>query len=180
MKKLFAVILILGILFLSGCGGESGTSETGGKSKVNVDLTVLNDTMAYAQLENILGDPDKYFNKTIRASGDYSVVYPEIGGQHYHLIAIGDATACCQQQIEFIWKGKHEYPADYPAQGDKIEICGIFTSYTENGQKYYCIKTDDVVILSSASSGESSESSADSSESTPAESGTPAPGKKDN
>jgi len=57
---------------------------------------------------------------------------------------IADATACCQQGLEFIWNGAHAYPDDYPEQESEIEITGVFQSYQEGSSTYYYLLVDDV------------------------------------
>ena len=49
---------------------------------------------------------------------------------------VPDATACCQQGIEFVLDGDYKYPDDYPEEGQSITIKGAFNSYDEYGFKY--------------------------------------------
>ena len=58
-------------------------------------------------------------------------------GRNYYACLIADATACCSQGIEFLWKGDHPYPADYPEPGTEITVTGTFDTYYE-GEYTYC------------------------------------------
>jgi hypothetical protein len=49
-----------------------------------------------------------------------------------------------KQGIEFILKGDHKYPDDYPQEGSEICITGVFGSYEEDGNTYYAL-TDAVI-----------------------------------
>lgn len=162
MKKNFIIIIFVMFIF-SGCSNqESGsslsdtsasnnTSNTSSSlvedtSGVDVDLTKLSSTMVYAEVYNMMTYPDKYMGKTVKMSGPYTSSYYEETKQYYHYIIIEDATACCQQGLEFIWEGNHNYPDDYPKDGTKVEATGTFGKYDELGQTYYYIAINDLVV----------------------------------
>ena len=119
----------------------------GGETAKAIDLTVLSSTMIYAEVYNIMTHPDEYMGKTIKMSGPYYASFYDATGLYYHYVVIEDATACCQQGLEFNWKGEHIYPDDYPEDGTKIEVTGVFSSYDELGRTYYYIAVDDISIL---------------------------------
>jgi hypothetical protein len=114
---------------------------------VDIDLTAMSGTMVYATVYKIMSKPKDYIGKTIRARGPYSAIYFEETGLHYHFVVIEDATACCKQGFEFVWKGNHAYPADYPAEETKIEVAGTFKSYEELGKTYYHLVVDEVALV---------------------------------
>ena len=66
-------------------------------------------------------------------AGYYSAYEDKERGVVYHACLIPDATACCAQGIEFIWRGKHSRPADYPDEGTDIVVTGRLESYLEDG-----------------------------------------------
>jgi len=111
-----------------------------------VDLTSLSSTMVYAEVNNMMTNPEKYIGKTIKMSGTcYNEFIFGIGTYHY--VIIEDATACCAQGMEFIWNGEHINTVDYPKEQAKIEVTGIFDSYEKfDGIRYY-ILADDISIL---------------------------------
>ena len=167
-------LVVLVCLFAAGCSdrgsGQAGGSETISESQegpvpgqqespapdmeegetataIDVDLTAMSSTMVYAEVYNILTNPDEYFGKIIKMSGPYYASYYDVTGQFYHYVIIEDAAACCQQGLEFIWSGKHNYPDDYPEDNVKIEVAGAFEQYDELGVTYYYLGVDEIKIL---------------------------------
>lgn len=113
-------------------------SESYNASDIDIDLTRLSSTMVYSEVYNMMSNPDEYIGKTIRMDGNLAVYkYPE---RNYYTCIIQDATACCQQGMEFLWKGDHKYPEDYPNEGDGIIVTGIFDVYYEDQVKYCQLK----------------------------------------
>jgi hypothetical protein len=115
-------------------------------STIDVDLTTLSSTMVYAEVYNMMTVPNEYMGKTIKMGGQYYANYYEETGLYYHCVIIADATACCQQGLEFKWNGDHTYPDDYPADNSEIEVVGVFGSYDELGQTYYYLAVDNITI----------------------------------
>ncbi len=114
---------------------------------IDVDLTKLSSTMVYSEVYNIVNTPESYMGKTIKMKGLYNASYYEGTGNYYHYVLIKDATACCQQGLEFVWKGDHAYPADYPENGTEVEIVGVFGQYEELGVTYNYIETDNITLV---------------------------------
>ena len=140
--------------------GTDRPSESGGPSEPNnpsehdnqdiiadVDLTVLSSTMVYAEVYNMMMEPESYVGKVIKLQGLYYSGYYEPTSQYYHFVIISDATACCAQGLEFVWLGEHAYPEDYPEGDTEIGVIGIFESYEEEGNTYYRIITEKVEVL---------------------------------
>ncbi len=113
----------------------SDIPETSGE--YDVDLTVLDSTMVYAQVYDMLNNPDEYNGKIIHAEGPFSYFKDEQTGKEYFAVLIQDATACCAQGIEFVLKESHVYPYDYPDIGTNIAITGICDIYKE-GNGVFC------------------------------------------
>ena len=141
---LFCIVLMLGIMLsvLSGCV-KHADPEIG----IDIDLTVLSRPIVFAEVNNMMMDPESYLGKTIKAKGIYSVENFSLVDQYYHFIIIEDETACCSQGLEFLWTGKHVYPDDYPKTETEIEITGVFENYEEAGFDYYRIKANEVTVL---------------------------------
>lgn len=157
MKKCLYVLLCLSIagMLTAGCSKAAGTEGTANKESgknaksaaaVDVDLTALSSTMVYAEVFSMMSNPDEYFGKTIKMSGPYGVSFYDKTGLYYHYIIIEDAAACCQQGLEFMWNGNHDYPKDYPKELSEIEVTGVFESYEELGQTYYYLVVDDIIV----------------------------------
>lgn len=106
-------------------------------SGVDVDLTTFSATMVYAEVYNMMFEPENYVDKIIRMNGTYSVFLDESTGKTYHACIIKDATACCAQGIEFELTDENSYPET------EQEVCvtGRFDLYHEGGYTY-CILRD--------------------------------------
>lgn len=111
----------------------------------DVDLTELSSTMVYSEVYNMMSDPENYRGKTIRVSGTFGAFYDSEIEQSYYAVLVADATACCQQGIEFVLNGEHTWPDDYPELDEPIEIYGVFGSYSVGENTYYCIYTDEII-----------------------------------
>lgn len=167
MKRFFSIAvsaLIFLCLLLGGCsdpdssGSENtaapapsssteGQSVAGSQGAVDVDLTKLSSTMVYSEIYNMMTTPSRYLGRRIRMRGQYNAQFYQQTEKYYHYVVIADATACCQQGLEFIWSGEHKYPDDYPLQQSEIEIVGVFSSYEELGQKFYYLQIDNIHVI---------------------------------
>lgn len=153
MKRIIAVLLILSALFaLSSCSGSSGTSaepvkesniEKKPEVKYDVDLTVLSGTMVYAEVYNMMTNPQEYEGKIIKANGVFGMLEGKL--RNYYACVIKDATACCSQGLEFVLKGNPKYPDDYPTLGNDITVVGKFETYYE-GENRFCQLIDAELI----------------------------------
>ena len=153
-----ALSLITAICFLAlmfcGCGNpektagdissENSTESATQTNTADVDLTVLNSTMVYSQVYDIVSNPDRYLGKTIKMKGNVGVYHDTATDKYYYACIIPDATACCQQGIEFLLKGD---PANdmYPATGTEITIEGTFETYQEGDQTYPRLKNAELL-----------------------------------
>ncbi len=127
---------------------EDTTSSDGTDGTIDVDLTEQSSTMVYAEVYNMMVNPDDYMGKMVKIRGQYNSEYWDQTDKYYFYVIISDATACCQQGIEFIWDdGEHKYPDDYPHNNTTVEITGVFGSYEELGDIYYYLDTDDIMIV---------------------------------
>lgn len=118
-----------------------------GKSGIDVDLTKLSSTMVYSEVYNMMSKPEDYVGKTIKIEGTYYASYWKETGKYYHCVLISDATACCQNGIEFVWDDNtHIYPDEYPSDNTVIELTGVFGLYEEKGETYCYLKTDDITV----------------------------------
>lgn len=171
-KTAIAILsLVVGAASLTSCGssksGQSSSAETsanastssdnapiGGikpkdeafksSSGYDVDLTELSSSMVYAQVNDMMVNPDNYKGKSVRANGTFDYFKDEKTGNEYFSVIIKDATACCAQGIEFVLSGEYSYPKDYPAIGSDITVSGTFGYYSE-GENMYSQLTDAVM-----------------------------------
>ncbi len=110
--------------------------QASGTEGIDVDLTALSSTMVYAEVYQMMVDPESYVGKTVKMGGIFSDYEDEETGKTYFACIIMDATACCSQGIEFVLTEDYEYPRDYPKVGDDIEVTGVFETYEEDGNTY--------------------------------------------
>ncbi len=103
---------------------------------IDIDLTKLSSTMVYAEVYNMMVSPDDYVGKTVKMNGLFTAFYNKITDKYSFACIIADAAGCCTQGIEFVWKGIHTYPEDYPELGLEIHVIGTFDMYEESGNKY--------------------------------------------
>ena len=132
MKKIFAIIISCMMIFgLASCGGGST-----GSGNVDVDLTALSSTMIYSEVSNMMTNPDDYIGKTVKMTGSMAAYYDEELDEYYEACVIADATACCQQGLEFQLKGDKKYPDDYPELESEITVVGTFNTYEQGDYTY--------------------------------------------
>lgn len=136
MKKRICIFVLL---CLSCCALSTTPATAGGKKndKDIVDLTVLSSTMVYAEVFNMMVKPRNYVGKTVKMRGQFDVFKEKKSGPYYFSCIISDATACCQQGIDFVLSGDLSYPKDYPKRGAVITVTGVFQPYRENSHTYY-------------------------------------------
>lgn len=126
-----------------GAGSNLQKENNTNRPAIDVDLTRLNSVMVYSEVNNMMTVPEDYVGKKVKMKGKLAVYkYPE---RNYYTCIIADATACCQQGMEFLWAGDHKYPEDYPNEGDQIVVTGVFDIYFE-GDKKYCQLKDATLI----------------------------------
>lgn len=102
--------------------------------KIDIDLTEMSSTMVYSEVYNIMNDPETYIGKTIKMRGEYYNYSSYDGTVFFPACVIADATACCQQGIEFVLAdGK------YPEEGTEVTVNGTFRAYIDetDGGTYY-------------------------------------------
>lgn len=134
----------------AGKGKSSKSKSKTNSNKIDVDLNNLNANVVYAQVFQMMTEPDKFIGKRIRMSGQFNVYAAQEGNPsgvtEYYAIIIADAQACCQQGIEFVWPG-HTYPEGFPEVKSNACVTGIFEVYEENGKKYCRLVADTVEPL---------------------------------
>lgn len=149
MKKIIAIVLAL-VLALSfvACSkssekNENSNSKTTTKitesttteaKSVDLDLTELSSTLIYSEVYNMLITPDDYKGKIIKMKGLFNQYTDEETGKIYNAVVIPDATACCQQGLEFELSDKTNPNFE---QGTEITVVGTFDTYSD-GKFLYC------------------------------------------
>lgn len=146
-KTLTALTLLLCGGLLCSCGNtasakgsmteSASTAESSAPEEgIDYDLTTMSSTMIYSTVSNMMLYPDVYQGKTVKLEGNFSVYHDEAADKYLFAAIVPDATACCQQGIEFVLGDDYKYPDDYPEEGTSITIKGEFNTYNEYGFNY--------------------------------------------
>ena len=110
------------------------------KSKIDYDLTNMSSTMIYAEVFNMLIEPEKYENKRVKMKGFFTI-YNEGSKDEVYSVIVPDATACCQQGIEFFY----DFKDNKPVANSEITVTGIFNIHMLNdGISYNYIKAEKI------------------------------------
>lgn len=113
-------------------------------SKIDLDLTKMSATMIYSTMFDMLVMPEDYVEKNIKLKGWFESYTDPQTGELYYAVVVPDATACCQQGIEFVWPGNHTYPADFPETGADITVTGIYKLIENDGITYNYLEASNV------------------------------------
>ena len=124
--------------------GRIETTTTPAPSKVNLDLTKMSATMIYSTIFDMLIMPEDYVEKIIKLAGWFETYTDPQTGEVYYAVVVPDATACCQQGLEFVWKGNHTYPDDFPKPGQNITVTGIYKMIENDGVTYTYLEANSV------------------------------------
>ena len=118
------------------------TTATPGK--IDLDLTKMSATMIYSTIFDMLIMPEDYVEKNIKLKGWFETYTDPYNGELYYAVVVPDATACCQQGIEFVWPGDHSYPKDFPNPGEDITVTGIYKLIESDGITYNYLEANSV------------------------------------
>lgn len=124
--------------------GRIETTTTPAPSKVDQDFTKMSATMIYSTIFDMLIMPEDYVEKIIKLSGWFETYTDPQTGEMYYAVVVPDATACCQQGLEFVWKGNHTYPDDFPKPGQDITVTGIYKMIENDGVTYTYLEANSV------------------------------------
>ena len=119
-----------------GSGTADSTTGSLTPGKVDLDLTKMSSTMIYTTIFDMLIMPEDYVEKNIKVKGWFETYTDPYTAELYYAVVVPDATACCQQGLEFILKGT-QYPDGYPDIGADFTVQGTFERYMEGDQPYY-------------------------------------------
>ena len=147
MKKLLCVgggllVALAAALLVNGLGVLDGAAaKTPG---VDLDLTRLSSTMAYAALTNVVTDPNPYLGKMIKIKGQFDA-FRDRDGNFYCGVTVTDPTACCASGLDCLFKSKYEYPKDYPEPGSDVTVAGRFAIHQDGKKSVYRLVDADLL-----------------------------------
>ena len=157
MKKLLvlAVALLMLVCSMSSCSKNNAQEETASASvsdkeelAVDIDLSELSSNMVYSQVYSMMTEPEKYEGTVVKMRGTFNVYTDMEKMKNYYACLISDATACCQQGIEFSLEDKSKtYTRDYPQKDTEIEVTGRFSIYYEDGNRFCELADSTMTVL---------------------------------
>ena len=107
---------------------------------IDIDLTTMNATMVYSQVNNMLSSPYDYVDKIVKIEGPFVPFDSTNPDYCYPAILIRDATACCGSGMEFLLYGvprcSKEGGNGYPLYNEEATIVGVFKTYYEGSSLY--------------------------------------------
>ncbi len=112
--------------------------------KIDLDLTKMSATMIYSTIFDMLVMAEDYIDKNIKVKGWFETYTDPQTAELYYAVVVPDATACCQQGLEFVWLGEHSYPADFPDTGADITVTGVYKLIENNGITYNYLEASKV------------------------------------
>ena len=112
--------------------------------KIDLDLTKMSATMIYSTIFDMLIMAEDYIEKNIKVKGWFETYVDTETGKLYYAVIVPDATACCQQGLEFVWPGEHTYPDDFPKPGEDITVTGIYKLIETDGVSYTYLEANSV------------------------------------
>ena len=153
MKKAIVWVMLMAALLLSGCGQQDTPATSpevaamlpegvaAAETFIDIDLTKMGGTTAYAYLINILTEPADYVGQRIRMRGTADESYLEETETTYHYVVLFDESSCCAQGVEYVLSDER---AEYPALESAFEITGTLQPYEEDGLAYIHIVADEI------------------------------------
>ena len=122
---------------------SSMDTASGPDEEFDIDLTIDNADLIYAEVFAMVYTPEDYVGKTVKMKGQFVFYYDEEKGVYYYACLIKDAMACCAQGLEFVPAGDCTYPDDFPPAMTEINVTGTFNILEDDGETY-CALTDAV------------------------------------
>lgn len=156
MKKqtLLLFFALCGSLFLFAACGESAESKTPttlslsgvseSASEVDVDLTQISETVRFAEIYNMILDPESYEGKTVRMSGQFREFPYLENGSSYYAVVVQDAGACCIQGLEVVLD--EGSTVSYPENNSMVTVDGVFETYQSNSVVFCRLRVQDFQI----------------------------------
>lgn len=102
---------------------------------VDIDLSQMPQNLMYAQVYEILYNPEQFLGKSVRITGPYSASADPETGEIHRACLIRDATACCTQGMEFELADDTQ---TLPQEDEIFTVSGGFDTYM-SGPFLYCV-----------------------------------------
>ena len=137
-KNLIAFSAIL-IILITGCSKNNAAPVQEAPSepapapapKIDYDLSNMGYNMLSGITFEMLIEPEKYADKTVKICGQF---YTEVEEAiRYYSVIIWDATLCCPAGMDFIPPDTMTFPDDFPPEETTITVTGTLHENTEDG-----------------------------------------------
>lgn len=102
-----------------------------GEGKIDIDLSEVNDNLNYAQMKQVMADPQAYAGRTMCVRGKFS--YSEATGRS--MIVLCDASGCCEITLQFLLDGM-TYPDDFPPLYTDVAVTGRLEVLDDAGEPW--------------------------------------------
>lgn len=99
------------IAFLPRYAGTN--ADTTVPDEIDLDLSNASATVVFTQVNNMYAEPWNYLGMVIRIRGTLDF-YVKSSRQECSMVVVQDATACCGQGLEFVWKTDGTYSNSSP------------------------------------------------------------------
>lgn len=113
-RKILFAMLPLVLALIASCLAEP--------AEVDLDLSAMPASIAYAQAIAMQRDPGQYTGQVVRISGIFN--YSE--ARQRGVVIIADTAGCCETYLDFICADPLQYPEDYPALYARFVLTGRF------------------------------------------------------
>lgn len=114
---------------------------------LSVDLSKLNDTMAYAQMYEMVSNARQYEGKTVRLLGRYFQLPIPAKDRVMHVLVVTDNSLCCEIGMEFVLTGDPVYPDDFPENHSRIDITGMLEIRDQEGSPVPLLVVNEITAM---------------------------------
>ena len=126
MKKILRFLTLLTALAVA---ATMGFAEPAG---VDLDLSVMPASIAYAQMTAMQREPEAYIGQTLRVAGIFN--YSE--ARQRGVVIVADSSGCCETSLDFICAEPISWPDDCPELYARIVLVGRYEPSPDDDGAY--------------------------------------------
>lgn len=129
MKKAICVFILTALVSALAALGRAEPAT------VDLDLSTMPASIAYAQALAMQREPDEYLGLTVRIGGFFN--YSE--ARQCGVVIINDTAGCCETSMDFSCADDVCYPEDYPQLYSRFTVVGVISMCGEAGDPLICL-----------------------------------------